>query len=146
MGAPKGNQYAAGNPNSGRPLRFSDEDLERMAVEMVQWAKTSDAIVYREWMADREICYSVAHSLKERSKVFAKAIEVTKYIIGVRREKLNIKGELPDKSFCSYMALYDPEMKDWLLEQKRADDRSKLTKIVIEDGRGNMRIEKNVLE
>jgi hypothetical protein len=145
MGAPKGNQYGLGG-TTGRPRRFTDQEIEQIADEVVEWARTTDSVIYRKFFADKLIAPSVMHSLKERSKAFANAIELAKYIVGVRREEKHAEGKINDKAFCSYAAIYDPEMKDWLLEQKRSDDRSKLTKIIIQDGRGNMRIDKTSSE
>jgi len=139
MGAPKGNQYAAGNPNSGRPLLYTDEELEQMAKELIEWAKTSEAKIYRKWLAERGIYPSVCKDLRERSKVFSNAIDYAKYLIGCRREELAIEGIMPEGIWSKTNAVYDIDIREWELEKKRADIDSKATTFIVHNAGEGMR-------
>lgn len=118
-GAPKGNQYAVGNPNSGRPEIYSEADLEQMAKDLIEWAKLPTSRIYRKWLAEKGIYPSRCTELKARSKVFADAIEYAKYLVGTRREELSMEGEISDGLVRQTAPCYDPDLREWLLELKK---------------------------
>lgn len=136
VGFQKGNKAAVGH-GYGRPAVYTVPILEKMAQELLEWAQQEDALVFREWLALRRIGPSTCKDLKERSPVFAKAIEDAKYIVGCRRERLAMQGELTDSIVRSSLGIYDPEMREWILEQKKADNDRPST-IIVKGIRGKM--------
>lgn len=132
----KGNKMALGH-GCGRPQMYTVPVLEEMAADLMEWAKKEDSIVFREWLALKGIGPSTCKDLKERSHVFAKAIEDAKYLIGCRRERLALHGELNDSIVRTSMGIYDPEMKEWIMEQKKADNDRPST-IIVKGIRGRM--------
>ena len=137
-GAPKGNTFGAGNPNSGRPLKYTDQDLEHMAKDLLEWAKLPTSRIYRQWLADRGIVPTMCADLKARSKAFSDAVDRAKYLVGVRREELSMNGEINDGMVRTTAPIYDPDLREWLLEQKKNDE-SKPTVINITNARGSMK-------
>jgi hypothetical protein len=80
MAAPKGNQYAKGSVNNGRPLIYDDERIEEEAAALLEWIKVdSDAKLYIGSFA-RERGYDRARlsEFARANNVFARAYALAK--------------------------------------------------------------------
>lgn len=99
----KGNQIAVGNPNSGRPKEH-DPIIE--AAALIEWCKTPEATVLREFAPLRGYAPSLMDGWLKTSPVFLGAYALAKAMIGVRREKMLIDAG-SSKPFERYADFYD---------------------------------------
>lgn len=83
MAAPKGNQYAKGNPNSGRPPKY---DLEKEAAELLEFSKRDSCIKLEDFTYNKDYCASDLCDFARKSEVFSSALKKAKERIGSRRE------------------------------------------------------------
>ncbi len=118
MAAPKGNQYALANMG-GRPAKFTVEEIDELAKELVSWADDYDSIIYREWFNNKGILMCMVPDLCKKSEEFSYAVKYAKNTVGVRRERLAMQSRIESGVFRSTQAIYDQEVKDWELERKR---------------------------
>jgi len=106
MPAPLGNQYAVGNPNSGRP---SEHNVEEMAKKLLLWAKKEEAWILREFAPLNGFSCTTMHRWVTENEVFRNAYEQAKDIIGCRREKMYLK-ERSESTYKRYAAYYDSDL------------------------------------
>lgn len=83
MAAPKGNQYAKGNPNSGRPPKYN---LEKEASDLLLFSKRETCLSLEDFTDDKDYCASDLCEFARRSEVFSAALKKAKERIGKRRE------------------------------------------------------------
>lgn len=108
------------------------EVIDQIADELVKWAAKDDSLVLAEFYGSQLISYQRALEFEEQSSKFAESKRIAKTLIGARREKGALKGELDSGLVRKSMALYDPEMKQYELDQKSAGSAG--IKDVIEQG------------
>lgn len=84
MAAPKGNKYAKGNPNSGRPPKY---DLEQEAKDLLEWSLSDAATSLYQFTNEKPYLASELREFALRSEVFAVALKKAKERIGQRREE-----------------------------------------------------------
>lgn len=102
----KGNQAAVGNPNSGRP-REHDPIIE--AAALLEWCKTPEATVLREFAPIRGYAPSLMDLWLKTSPVFLGAYAIAKAMVGVRREKILVEAG-SSKPFERYADWYDEQL------------------------------------
>jgi hypothetical protein len=116
----------------GAPKLWTIDLIEQIADELIKWAHKDDSIVMAEFYGSQLISYQRAFEFEEQSQKFAEAKRIAKTLVGARREKGALKGELDSGLVKKSMALYDPEMKQYELDQKSAASAG--VKDVIEQG------------
>ncbi len=128
MAAPKGNQYAKGNPNSGRPLKY---DMEQEAIAIEEWSKKESAINLVGFVCERDICPDYIYDWADRSEVFSQALKKAKARLAERRERLMNQNAINYGSFNRYQDIYDPflkrhedEKKNYEAYLKKAEEKS----------------------
>jgi hypothetical protein len=110
MSAPKENQYAAGNPNSGRPPEYN---LEEMAQKLEEWSKKYNSCSLNQFCSDEGFSNCYLSRWAERNEVFRQSYEMAKTRLAARREELAWKGAIPQKIFNRYQGLFDPNLRDF---------------------------------
>lgn len=122
MAAPKGNQYAKGNHNTGRPRKY---DLEAEAKALKEWARQPDTYILRLFAAIRDYpSQSTLHEFAEQSEVFSQAFEYARTIIGARREQKLIDKDSPEP-FRRYATVYDHDLKQHEIEMKQSENQAR---------------------
>ena len=86
MPAPKGNQYAKGNPSgkAGAPPKY---DLEAEAKDLLEWSEGDTATSLYQFTNEKEYLASDLREFALRSEVFSVALKKAKERIGQRREE-----------------------------------------------------------
>jgi len=87
MAAPKGNQYAVGNPNSGRPPKYDEAYLEIEAADLLSFADKEDSTSIYQFVNPKEYNVDQLTDFCKRSEVFCHALKKAKARIGYNREK-----------------------------------------------------------
>ena len=142
MAAPKGNQYAKGNPNSGRPPKWTEPVLEEEAEALLEYARKPDSITLVDYWPTRGFSDVEACRFEKSSEVFSKAKRMAKNLIGGRREKMGLLGDYDSAIVRSSMATYDYEHRMMLKEMKREELLEEAKQIVIRE-RGSMDVGKD---
>jgi hypothetical protein len=106
-GAPKGNQYAKGNPNSGRPRQH---DRELMAKDIIEWVQDEDNWIIKEWRIKHMMTRDTVMEMCRDSKVFADAYKYANDKIASRRERMHFLGEMKDNLFNRMLRVYDKDI------------------------------------
>jgi hypothetical protein len=124
MAAPKGNTYACGNPNSGRPTTWTKEIIEKEAGHFIEWAQMPDSVVLREFASIRGYGHRYLYDWSNEThpsynEVFRDAFDLVKTIIGVKREKVDLA-----KSVQRDMGMYFNELDQY--EKNSAEFRARL--------------------
>jgi len=118
MGAPKGNQNAKGH-GFGRPRKWSEKQVEDEADFLVEWAQRDDALVLGTCYGMRGYSYETSLRWAKENEIYAYAKELTKTIVGARREVQALKGRIDAGLVRASLATYDPEYRAFLKEMKR---------------------------
>lgn len=118
MAAPKGNQYAVGNPNSGRPAIY---DIEEMANKLDEWSKKYQSLALIEFSADMNIDPTYIYYWANKSEVFSETLRKAKARIAARRERMVHLNTLDVKVFNRYQGFYDPYLHQYEREEKMFD-------------------------
>lgn len=118
----------------GRMKPVTDAFLDRMAIDLMDYAKSTNDVMRIEWFfVSRNIYPSTGRRWAERYDNFGKAYEMAKYIIGMRREQKGLERKYDSNLVAKSMAMYDPEWKKMMEWQAKlsGDNESGGTKIVI---------------
>lgn len=107
MAAPKGNQYAKGNPNSGRPSHWTEENIQAFGEKYLKWAEKESSLVMMAFAGEHVHDPDVIYDLAEKSKVFNRFHQRVKAIIGARRESLAMSGAGSHVVWAKTARLYD---------------------------------------
>ncbi|HLY69867.1 MAG TPA: hypothetical protein VKR53_09065 [Puia sp.] len=90
----------------------SKKNLKVLGQEFVNWAKFDDALNWKEFFVTQDIAISdVFEWMTDRD--FAKHIEIGKYLIGGRREKLALVNKANPSIVLASQPLYDMEYRDY---------------------------------
>lgn len=93
MGAPKGHPAYNKGVECGRPLRFSDEEIEAMAIEFLDWLDKDENFWIKDFALEKRINPDYMSEWCERSENFRRA-----YLIGKhKQESKTYKGGLIGK-------------------------------------------------
>ena len=95
MAAPKGNKFAYGNPNTGRPATWTKEIIEKEAELLMKWCRKESSLILRKFACLRGYTHAYIYKWsdpndKAFSEVFYDAFHFAKSVIGTRREELDI--------------------------------------------------------
>lgn len=138
MPFPKGNKYAVGNPNSGRP---QVHDREKLAKELIEWAQLPDSINLNGFCCTRKppIAPSKIILFRNESNVFREAYETAKAFLAERREKMLNAETLHVKAYDLNATVYDEFLKEEKRQQaayeaklKNESEANKPTNIIIQ--------------
>lgn len=105
MGAPKGNKYGEGNPNSGRPREY---DPELIAKQLDEWVEKEDSINFVGFCSQYKYLPDLINRMSKENKAFSDAYKNAKVSLASRRERLMNQGKLNYGSFHRYQSVYDP--------------------------------------
>lgn len=93
MGAPKGHAPYNVNGEGGRPLRFTDEEIEALAEEFLEWLDREENFWIKDFCLEKRLDPNYMHDWCERSERFRLA-----FIIGKnKQESKTYKGGLIGK-------------------------------------------------
>lgn len=114
----------------GRPLYWNPERLLEEGKAMIEWAQKEDSLVLADFYASRGYDYDDVNEFEKRSPEFSKLKRLAKMIVGARREKGALHGNLDAGLVKKSMALYDPDMKAYELELKNADKKEEFKDVI----------------
>jgi hypothetical protein len=117
MAPARGNKWAVGNPNSGRPCKF-DKEAEFKALE--EWAKTDEALVFRMFPCMRGYSHDTLENWAIENDVFLDIYNVALETVGARRELILIKNISPSP-FQRYATYYDKKLRKHERDEKEFD-------------------------
>jgi hypothetical protein len=108
--APDSNLPSIPQPKTiGRPRLWTDEDIIEEANFLIEWCKKPDSIVLADCYAIRGYHHDLSFDFSNRSKDYSEAKMFAKSLIGARRERLGLLGELDASIVRSSQANYDRE-------------------------------------
>lgn len=87
---------------------------KELAVEIIEWAKRPDAIKVWDFAIEKGFNITSLRAAAVHYPEFNEAVEQAKYIIGSRREKLALQGELHPGIVQRTMGMYDKDYRDLL--------------------------------
>jgi hypothetical protein len=117
-----------------RKKPVSDAYLEKFAIDMLNWAKTSNALVFGNYFHDCGVSYATFRRWKERSPKLAEVYEHVCEIIGARREEGGLKRKYDSSMVMKSMPIYSY---DWKKLEIERDERRKPKENV---GTGNITV------
>jgi hypothetical protein len=125
MPAPLGNQYAVG-ADSGRPRKW---DRDKVAQDMLEWAKQPDSINLNKFCALYEppIPPSFITKWANQSEEFDQAYESVKSSLGYRREEMLTNNTLHVKAYDLNATVYD-----YFIRGERSREFKEKNKLAIE--------------
>jgi hypothetical protein len=106
MVAPKGNKFAQGNPNSGRPCKFNKEEEFKALFE---WAQTDQALVFRMFPCSRGYSHDTLEDWAKQKEEFLDIYNISKEMVGARRELRLLLSDSPSP-FQRYATYYDKKL------------------------------------
>jgi hypothetical protein len=116
-----GNTLSKGLTNSGRPLKWTHERILEEARLLLEFAQKSDSLVLAEHYGERGYGYQDASDFDSVPE-YAEARKISKAIIGARREKEGLKGNLDSAIVRMTIPNYDTEHRSMLREQAQKID------------------------
>jgi hypothetical protein len=113
-GSQPGNQNAKGALTTGRKPKpeWSDEILENLGKELVEWANnTKDAFFLQEFTVLKDLDYDIFTNWRDRT-VFKHYYNKAKHILGLRQVKMaNEKGGIKEGLIHRFLPLYFKDLK-----------------------------------
>ncbi len=98
----------------------TDSYLERIARELVEWARTDDkALTLTQFFAERGIGYGVFYGWRDRYPIMKESMELALIFLANRREAGAVNKKYDASTIAFMMPHYSPEWKD-MLEYKAA--------------------------
>lgn len=101
MGAPKGHEAYPGSENGGRPRRYSQEDVEQYAEELVVWMKDDSHFWFKDFCLERDIDPDLMAEWAKENGKFSGAYKLAK---GLQESRI-FKGAMMD-TFNSAMSKF----------------------------------------
>jgi hypothetical protein len=101
---------------AGRPR---EHDREKIALDMIEWAKKDDSLNLNGFCAEQLIAPSKITEWARANDEFRLAYETTKAILGRRREQGLINGTLHVKAYDLNACVYDQFLKEDKREQAK---------------------------
>lgn len=101
MPAPKGHLPYPGCEKGGRPRRYSEEDIEKLADELIDWMKDESHFWFKDFCLERGINPNLMTKLARENEKFSEAYELVKDM----QESRVFKGALM-KNFNPTMAKF----------------------------------------
>jgi hypothetical protein len=91
--------------------------LERIAIDLIEWATTTNDIIFEKFFVDKGIDPSVPRDNKwaEKSPAFGRAYKLAKKLIGYKREEGGLRNKLNVPMVMRTQCRYDSR---WLSEEK----------------------------
>lgn len=106
----------------GRKRKFTDEEIDVEAIELIKHANKDDTLVLADHYALRGYTYDDVWEWKKTHIPFREAEKTAKQLIGARREREGLRGNLDSALVRSTLANYDPEHRQMLREQAQKID------------------------
>lgn len=100
----------------GRPKEYDRLDV---AKKMLEWAKDPESMNMNGFSVHVMIPATTILRWKDEDPQFREAYELTRQILGNRREKALSKGELHVKAYDLNAKVYDPYLKEEWREERR---------------------------
>ncbi len=114
MGAPKGHAPYAGCETGGRPLRFTNEEVEAFAEEFLIWLEKEENFWIKDFTLEKNINPDYMSEWCERSEKFRRA-----YLIGKhKQESKTYKGGLIGKFNSNIVKLALTNHHGWVEKQE----------------------------
>jgi len=107
----------------GRPR---EHDRDKIAEDMIIWAAKEDSLNLNGFCAEQLIAPSQITQWASQEEGFRKAYEITKAILGQRRERGLINGTVHVKAYDLNAAVYDRFLKEERTSQAREDNELKM--------------------
>ena len=104
-----------------RPV--SDAFIEKLAIDMLNWVKTTKKKTFPSFLEERGICYSTFRNWKERVPKLARAHEHVLEILGARREEGGLERKYDPNMVIKSMPIYSH---DWRKLEEDRDARRKV--------------------
>jgi hypothetical protein len=92
--------------------------LDRLSCELIEYVENTKTIFRHEWFFTQKRIYpKTARRWAEQNEQFGRVYEVSKFILGMRREDKGLRKEFDSGLISTSMPLYDEEWRN-LLEWK----------------------------
>jgi len=98
----------------GRPLYWTDENIEKLADELNEWSKKESTLVIGEFATDRNCNPSLYRKLSNINTKFRSVYKTALRRIGDRREKGAMNKELEPRTVSKYARFYDEEYNEFI--------------------------------
>jgi len=118
------NQFFKGDFTKGRPCeKWTQKRLQEEADALEKWSKLAGSLTLNGFSINRPEPYTKQqmYELAEKSKVLSDSIMRARQRIADRREKGGLHGTLDSSIVRTGLPLYDPEVKEHLLEMRRSE-------------------------
>lgn len=94
----------------------SSMDLQKLANEMLLWVyENEEALAIEDFPLSKRIAPSIYYKQANRDEYFKQALEITRYVIGSRLQKLAREDKIDPRYALKMLPLYNPEYKDFLM-------------------------------
>lgn len=100
---------------------------KELAVEIIEWAQKPTSIKIWDFAVEKGFNITSLRAAAVHYPEFNEAVEQAKYIIGSRREKLALQGELHPGIVQRTMGMYDKDFRDLIEWEFGAKDKSEAT-------------------
>ena len=130
MAAPKGNQHAVG---FGRPEKYTEEFIEELTKKLDSWSQTHWALTLNRFFGDEGITDQRIAELCKKSHSFSEVLKIAKKRLASRREEGAMNGTLNPKMVMFTQPHYDRQVKKWILQQKKSEDKTTRVEITLKD-------------
>jgi len=108
--------------------------LEKLAKELVEWAKDENSFKFTQFLSDRGLPHTSFYSWIKRSEALAEAHKYTIMTLGARREWGGLSKQLDSSMIKASMPIYDRDWKkleEWRSDLKQKENDSEKPKIVV---------------
>jgi len=122
------------NPFNGLRQPVTNRYLERLAIELVEWANLDSSIVIQKFLAQKGITGDNFYRWSCVCPALIEARNIAKLLVGCRREEGGLRKELDGRMVTASMPMYFPEWKEfmeWKAKIKERADESNLQKVVV---------------
>lgn len=99
--------------------RLREHDRDKIAEDLLEWAKKEDSINLNGFCANKLIAPSKLSLWSKEDEFFRQAFEVAKSFIGERRERLLTNDMLHVKAYDLNAAVYDRFLKEERMEMAK---------------------------
>ncbi len=122
----------------GRPIEWTDEKIEKLADDLLEWCRRDDSIMLTRFCADNEIIASELSYYEENNDKFSKALKLAKLNIAARREEMANSEQINYGVYQRYQGMYDP----MLTKHERAEKifEAELKRQIVAGASGNVTV------
>lgn len=122
----------------GRPIEWTDELIEKLADNLLEWSQRDDSIMLTKFCAENEIIPDDIARWETNNNKFGRALKLAKINIAYRREEMVNKEQMNYGVYQRYQGMYDP----MLTKHERAEKayEAELKRQIVSNSGGNISI------